>query len=254
MDELTRHEHPLPELGNEHALFLDVDGTLVDLAAHPDAVVLQHDMVTVLSLAERLLGGALALVSGRSIRDVDRLVAPLVLPVAGQHGAERRDIARRYIHQDSMVAALDPFREALAELHRALPPLFIEDKGMSIAVHYRNAPDLADRVRAEIDRLMAHSGIGLAVQAGKMVLEIKHAGHHKGTAIGEFLGERPFAGRQPVFVGDDVTDEDGFRVVNERGGISVKVGEGPTQAHLRATGPDQIRHWLREQVARIDQS
>lgn len=226
------------------ALFLDVDGTLLDIADTPDAVTIEHATVDLLARAYAATGGALALITGRSIADADRLFAPLALPVAGQHGVERRDAAgavHRHAHTAPEIAGVRAELDAFAAAH---PGVLIEDKGLTLAIHYRLAPRAAAAVAALAERLVARPGGALAIQRGKMVVELRPAGKDKGTAIAEFMHEAPFRGRTPVFLGDDLTDEYGFSIVNGLGGLTVKVGDGSTEARTRLADVDAVRAWL----------
>jgi trehalose 6-phosphate phosphatase len=223
------------------ALFLDVDGTLLHIADTPDAVTIGRDTVNLLRRCHAATGGALALITGRRIADVDRLFAPLALPVAGQHGLERRDAAGAVHRQAETVPELAGIRTELDAFAAANPGVLVEDKELTLALHYRLAPRAATAAAELVERLAARAPGALAIQRGKMVLELRPAGLDKGSAIVQFMGEPPFRGRTPVFIGDDLTDERGFRVVNDRGGLSVKVGGGPTEARLRLTGVDAAR-------------
>jgi len=233
----------------EIALFLDVDGTLLHIAATPDAVSIDPAAVALLERAFRATGGATALITGRRIADVDRLFAPLALPVAGQHGFERRDAAGALHRHAQSLPELAAMRAPLAAFAADHPGVLIEDKGLSVAAHYRLAPGAGPALGALVERLAAESGGVLAIQRGKMVFELRPAGKDKGTAIAEFLDEPPFRGRTPVFVGDDLTDEYGFSVVNGHGGVSVKVGDGPTEAVARLPDVDAVRAWLERLTA-----
>src|SRR5919198_1384905 len=223
----------LPPLRPDWAFFLDIDGTLLDIAATPKAVhTVRADCKLVAALYDKA-DGALALVSGRSLAMIDELFSPLKLPAAGQHGVERRD-ARGRVHkpslsQDGFKGAAQRIRE-FAERHAGL---VFENKGYSMALHYRLAPHLAGAAHAVVREAARAVGEGVEVQRGKMVAELKPAGHDKGRAIEAFMKERPFAGRTPVFLGDDLTDEHGFSVVERMGGHSLKVGPGPTAARYR---------------------
>jgi trehalose 6-phosphate phosphatase len=240
----------LPPLAADWAFFLDVDGTLLEHADTPDAVRVDGAMRSLLSDLQAGARGALALISGRSVADVDGLFAPLRLAVAGQHGAERRDGAGR-MHSHAFDEA--PVRRAAARLAAfaaAHPGLLLEDKGRSLALHYRLAPQLEDEARALVDEVLVELGEGFELQRGKMVLELRPGGRDKGSAIAEFMAEAPFRGRVPVFVGDDLTDEFGFGVVNGMRGVSVKVGEGPSQARWRIADAAAVRAWLGEWAVR----
>ena len=236
--------HGLPPFDARWAWFLDIDGTLLDIAAMPTAVhpgPADNRLVTALFAATE---GALALISGRSLGDIDKMFAPLHLPAAGQHGIERRDgrgkIHRHPFPEDALRRAAAAIR-AFAAKHEGL---VFEDKGASFALHYRLAPALEAAACDVMRKAAANLGDWVEVQLGKMVIELKPAGRDKGIAIEEFLKEDPFAERTPVFIGDDATDEDGFRVVNRAGGHSIKVGEGRTEARWQLADPSAARAWL----------
>jgi len=228
----------------EIALFLDVDGTLLHIAATPAAVTIGHATIELLQRAHAATEGALALITGRAVADVDRLFAPLALPVAGQHGLERRDAAGAVHRHAHPAPELGAVRDELDRFAAAHPGVIVEDKGLTLALHYRLAPRAGPAAAALAERLAATSGGALALQRGKMVIELRPAGRDKGTAIAEFMAEDPFRDRTPVFLGDDLTDEYGFGVVNGRGGLSVKVGDGPTEAKLRLADVDAVREAL----------
>lgn len=232
------------------ALFFDVDGTLLPIRERPTDVRSDEPLRTCLRALAARQGGALALVSGRAIDDLDRIFTPLVLPAAGMHGAEIRfaDGTRERETPDRM----DGCRPTVHAFVAAHPGLLLEDKGLTLAVHYRQRPELEAEVLATLSRLVA--GSDLAVQRGKMVAEVKPAGIDKGRAIARLATQTPFTGRRPVFVGDDVTDESGFRHVNAAGGVSIRVGPAadPTDAHLNV--PDvsavlAVLHALRDHAA-----
>lgn len=235
------------------AMFLDVDGTLVDIENHPDTVRAAPSLQHALAAAARSLEGALALVSGRSIASLDRIFAPLRLPAAGLHGLERRDAGGLVHYPAGYAGRIAAARAELVDFVQSGPGLLLEDKGAALALHYRNAPDLADACVAHMERARRAAGADFHVQQGKMVLELKPSGQDKGTAIAAFMQERPFAGRTPVFVGDDLTDEDGFRVVNSLGGLSIRVGKHPgTAASIVASGVAEIRGWLAASMEQTD--
>ncbi|MFT3777513.1 MAG: trehalose-phosphatase [Ottowia sp.] len=229
-------------LSARHALFLDFDGTLAEIAAQPQAVRVHADVVPSLRALHAALGGALAIVTGRAMADADHFLAPLRLPVACEHGAHIRA-------SDGHVGttpALDlaPVLEALRPLVARHPGLLVEAKRTGLALHYRQAPHLEPLCVQALTRVL--NGVpGAELLRGKCVLEIKPAGPSKGRAIGDFMRRPPFAGRMPLFMGDDVTDEAGFAAVQALGGLGVKVGEGATQAHARIGAPADVRAWLR---------
>ncbi len=236
----------LPPFEPGWALFLDVDGTLLDIAERPDQVAPHEIDSALVEALQRAAGGALALISGRSLAQLDAMFAPLRLPAAGQHGYERRDVnGARHRHRFP-VDTLRPAKDALREFAGRHPGLVMEDKGASVALHYRLAPQLGEAALEAVRRASAPLGGAVQIQGGKMVWELKPAGADKGLAIEEFMREPPFAGRTPVFLGDDVTDEHGFRVVNRLGGHSIKVGAGHTDARWRLLNPAAARAWLRD--------
>ncbi len=251
MAQTDASELHLPDLNPDDALFLDVDGTLVEIAPQPQLVVLSADLRAVLMRLQGALGGALALVSGRTIADVDRLCAPLRLPVAGQHGIERRDAQGQHHVLQHVDADFERARAWLARQVEAHPGLLLEDKGLSLALHYRNAPQLAEEVQGWMARVMERLQGRYHLQAGKMVMEIRPAGIDKGQAIAAFMNESPFRGRHAVFCGDDLTDEDGFAMIERLGGLSIKVGAGPSRARLRLPDPAAVAQWLHRQAQRL---
>jgi trehalose 6-phosphate phosphatase len=236
----------MPPFAAAWALFLDVDGTLLDHAEHPGAV---HVEAGLLHLIEGLLDatdGALALISGRSVEDVDRLFAPIAMPLAGQHGTERRSADGTLRRHGPALEQLGRAAGELVRLTSAHGAFLLENKGMTLALHFRRAPDLGALAEREMRRIAAALGDEFELQAGKFVYEIKPSGKDKGSAIAEFMAEAPFAGRTPVFIGDDLTDEYGFDVVNRAGGQSIKVGVGETRARWRLNDAAAVRRWLGE--------
>lgn len=227
------------------ALFLDVDGTLLDIAERPDAVTVPSGLVETLAAARTRTGGALALISGRSIADIDRLFAPLRLPASGVHGAELR---------------LDPNGEAVAEAAGPLPPTlwaelnealadlpgtFAENKRYSYAVHYREAPWAEGTLRARLERLLEVSPQpGITMLGAHAAFELKQPQFDKGHAIRKFLERSPFQGRMAVFIGDDETDEAGFAAVSSLGGQGLSVGEPRPGAEATFASPEAVRRWL----------
>jgi trehalose 6-phosphate phosphatase len=243
-------ELPHPALlGRNAAFFLDIDGTLFDIVALPAAVRAGKADYELLTALYEAAGGAVALVSGRPIAGIDKIFRPLKLPAAGQHGVERRD-ARGHAHRHAIETELwqtviAPIRQ-YASHHEGL---IFEDKGLSIALHYRLAPRQARSVRALLEQAAARLGERYEVLGGKMVFELRPSGRNKGVAIEEFMHEKPFARRVPVFLGDDVSDEYGFLVVNRLGGHSVKVGSGASAARSGLPDPAATRAWLAQWIA-----
>jgi len=238
---------PLPE---GYAVFLDIDGTLLDLAPAPDAVHVDPALASLLPKVRRSLGGALALITGRSITDVDRLFPGLRMAVAGQHGCERRDaLGTLHLHAPA-TTTLETLRKLFTEFARTHEGLLLEDKGATLALHYRKAPQLAAHVHKTLRETVAASGTNVyRLQPGKRLLELRPDDRDKGTAIRDFMAERPFKGRCPVFIGDDRTDEHGFALINAIGGWSVKVGPGSTCARYRLPHVAAVRAWLTALVA-----
>jgi trehalose 6-phosphate phosphatase len=242
-------EAPPRPTPDQWALFLDVDGTLLELAPTPDAVVVPNGLIDTLDLVSRRLNGALALVSGRALGTLDGLFAPWRFPGAGQHGGEIRlsPVAPAIVHADAQAVAIATAR--LEMLAGTLPGVFVEPKGVSTAIHYRQAPQAESAIRAALPRVLAGLETRLEATSAKMAFDIRTRGLTKGTAISVLCAMPPFAGRTPVMVGDDRTDEDGFAEVAARGGMGVLVGTPrATQAHWRLDSPADTRHWLESLV------
>lgn len=234
------------------ALFLDLDGTLIDIATAPDAVRIPADLGPLLGLVSHQLNGAVAIVTGRMLSDLDALFAPLRLPAAGLHGMEWRisGDGEVVVAQSETVAAI---RGAVEDIARSRPGIMLEDKGKALALHYRNAPEQKEWLSREIDTLLA-SHPGLKAMPGKMVLEIKPAGVSKYTAVKQLLRHPPFLGRTPVFIGDDVTDQDGFRAALEGGGLAVAVADRPDEsASMTLAAPLAVRDWLARLAQHLEQ-
>lgn len=233
---------PVPDLA--WAYFFDIDGTLAEIASRPEGVRVERKIRDLIERLYEKTGGAVALLTGRSISDADRLFENESLPIAGQHGLERRnflgEITLHEFNTNAFARACEEIRAAVAEK----PGLIAELKGLSIAIHYRGAPDLAEYTHKLIAEARRRLGPGYMTLSGKMVAELKPAGKDKGVAISEFLDEKPFQGRVPVFAGDDVTDEYGFTVVNKLNGHSIKVGGGATGARWRLRTVTSVRDWL----------
>lgn len=226
------------------ALFLDVDGTLLHLAETPQAVEVSDHLRDVLARLTPVFGGAVALISGRRIEDLDRMFAPLHLPAAGLHGLEHRD-ARGNIRLLGEAEMLSPLRGPLREFARRHEGILLEDKGRTLALHYRKAPEMEAEARHLVAGLAGRHADCLRVIDGKMVLEIKPRLSDKGAALRSFLDEHPFRGRRPVFIGDDVTDEDAFRAVNQLDGHSIRVGNGmDSMAHWQLADVSAVIGWL----------
>lgn len=226
------------------AFFFDIDGTLADLAPTPAEIRLERDLHDLIHELHRAAGGALALISGRSIADVDSIFSAPLLPVAGQHGLERRNAAGKISRHESTVDKLVTARTRLSDTVARHRGLTLEDKGLSLALHYRAAPALASFAHRTMRGVHSKMGPEYSILTGKRIIELKPSGKDKGEAVREFMAEEPFRGRIPVFVGDDVTDEYGFAVVNAMGGHSIKVGTGRTVARWRLADVRAVRLWL----------
>jgi trehalose 6-phosphate phosphatase len=228
------------------ALFLDFDGTLVDIADRPEAVIVPSGLVGTLQALHTYLGGAVAVISGRPIAQIDSFLAPLKLPAAGVHGTERRDAdGQMVLLSTHPLQLVEDAANALARQH---PALQVENKRGSIALHYRQAPELEALCLHAMQAAVEQSP-GMTLLRGKMVAEAKPGGASKGRAIEAFLREAPFAGRTPLFVGDDITDEVGFSTVQGMGGMGVKVGPGSTAAWQRLDSPEAMRQELESAMA-----
>jgi trehalose 6-phosphate phosphatase len=225
------------------AFFLDLDGTLLELAPHPDAVRVEPQLLELLRALAQRSGGALALVSGRSIASLDALLQPLKMAASGLHGFERRDAAGATVQRDRPnPQALEDARRLLQQLVAREPRLELEDKGVALAVHYRHAPYLESEV---VELVTASASGGLRVQRGRMVAELTPGTVNKATAVAEFMSEEPFRGRLAVYAGDDSTDESAFEWVNAADGISVAVDvRQPTCAQTQLGSVAEVRAWL----------
>lgn len=246
---LTIGGHPAapPPLDIQSAVFLDVDGTLLEIAPRPELVRVPQDLPGLIARLAEERQGAAALISGRPLAELDRLFQPWHGAAAGLHGIERRraDGTRDCILDQTSAMALDRLRPQLAALARADRRLILEDKGGTIAIHYRAAPEREAEIRAYANTLRDQSAAALRLIAGKMVVEFQPANIDKGRAIAAFLREPPFLNRQPVFVGDDTTDEDGFAEIRQHGGIAVRVGAPrQTAANYALASVEAVLAWL----------
>jgi trehalose 6-phosphate phosphatase len=237
----------LPHSPDGWAFFLDIDGTLIDIAPTPDAVVVPAGLPEALAALVAATGGAVAVLTGRDLATVDRLFAPILLPAGAVHGSLLRD-AHGAIIGDPPAAGLSAVRERLAAFVEANPAALLEDKGTAVAVHFRVDPGLESAAEAAVGEAMAATGEGLAVQPGKMVFEVRPAGADKGAALDVFMQSQDFRGRRPIAVGDDLTDESMFRAALAHGGAAFRVGTPPPgRTSVAATafaGPAEVRAWL----------
>lgn len=234
----------LPSLDGA-ALFLDFDGVLVDFAPAPDLVKPEPYLVETLQRVSERLDGALAIVTGRPLADIDRFLAPMQPPAAGQHGREIRLPGQAA--EESLPPDLTKEEAAVRAFVADRDGTAAERKSGSVGVHYRQAPQHEAAARELMEGLLATRD-ELMLMRGKMIYELKEKGVHKGLGVETLMAVAPFAGRRPVMVGDDVTDEDGFRAAQSFGGAGVKVGEGETEAHHRAADLWAIHQWLKEAV------
>lgn len=240
---------PPPLLDDACALFLDVDGTLIEFAERPDAVALLPEVREAIGRIGDRLQGAVALVSGRPLAQLDALFAPLNLPAAGLHGHQLRD-ATGTLHDaagDGTTSGwLHGLHQQAMQFAHGNPGVLVEDKGPSLALHWRAAPEAAARVRAFAD-LHLRGNAGYRLQPGDHVVEFVPVGSDKGRAVQQMMQQLPFRGRLPVFVGDDLTDEHGFAAANALQGWSVLVGERtPSAAVFRLKDIRSVHAWLRE--------
>ena len=227
-------------------LFLDVDGTLVEIEREPGAVQVPARLCTLLGQLDAATDGALALVSGRSVGQLDHLFAPLRMNAAGLHGLERRNLGSGVVRAAPDLAVMAAPRAAFGRFARAHDGVLLEDKGPTLALHYRNAPQWGDEARQLARAAVRASGGALMLLEGKMVLELKPPGADKGQAIAAFMDEPPFRGRLPVFAGDDVTDEAGFTAINRLGGVSIRIGADAraTAARYGLRDVGSVQDWL----------
>lgn len=227
------------------AVFFDVDGTLLDIAATPDGVVVPPFLLDDLRELERIVGGALALITGRGIDFVDQLFAPHRFAIAGLHGAEWRERDGQTL-RSPFDPAFSAVKAALQQWASPLPGVGFEDKGAAVALHFRQAPAAAGTVATLMDRAQAMAGPAYGLQAGKMVIELRPRAD-KGQAVARFMQRQPFKGRRPVVFGDDVTDETMFEAVNDLGGLSVRIGDeaGLTKATARLVSPEHVRELIK---------
>jgi trehalose 6-phosphate phosphatase len=246
-------EFPGPGELSSIALLLDVDGTILDTASTPGSVMVPGSLRSSLEELHAKSGGALALVSGRLIRDLDTLFSPLRLPAIGGHGAEMRlagDQAVHARHADVIGGAL---RQQVAAAAASDPRVIVEDKGASLAVHYRLVPQMEQFLKNKIAAIVSHVAVqDLEVMHGKAVIEIKSASFSKGEAVRELMKSPPFAHRRPVFVGDDTTDESVFRVLPMLGGLGYSVERPIAGVNGTFDSPADVRCWLAHLCGRAE--
>jgi trehalose 6-phosphate phosphatase len=239
-----------PRLPMSAGLFLDFDGTLAPLASRPQDVAVAAWVVPTLKALSDGLQGALAIASGRPLAAIDAYLHPLVLAGAGCHGVEQRNAEGRVqLHEAEPPAGVVSRACQLAARHDGL---LVERKPSGLALHFRSKPALGPMCREQLAQALAEAP-GAADEwellDGHCVCELKQRSVSKGGAVRAFLNEAPFAGRLPVFVGDDVTDEDGIRAVQAAGGFGVRVGPGRSEARFRLADTDAVAAWLLQAAA-----
>ena len=239
--------HGVPEIEAGWALFLDLDGTLLDIAPTPDAVIVPPGLIDILAGLRQRLGGALAVVTGRARDTADRLLAPLAPPGGFGHGAELRDAEGRITGAEAIPPLPAEWAERLARAAAAWPGAILERKPHGVALHYRAAPDHAPAMRRALETLLAGHAGHFALLPAHMAFEIRPLLATKARAVDALMEAAPFRGRRPVFVGDDVTDEAGMEAARRRGGLGLHVGRD-----FRG-GPTEVRAWIARALARLPQ-
>ena len=239
----------LPRLSH-CAILLDIDGTLLDLAPTPREVWVPPDLEQTLSGLRQNSGGALALVSGRSLNDIDLIFAPVRFPAVGGHGAELRVSA----NSESVAVQAPPLdkqlKGRLAAIAKISPGILLEDKGYSLALHYRLAPHAEKAIYDAVAAIRADlPSAPIEVLPGKAVCEIKHSGFTKATGVLELMQHPPFSGRRPIFIGDDVTDETVFAIMPELNGFAFSVGRRAQGVAGHFDAPRDVRGWLANWLA-----
>ena len=240
----SRATPPPIELLRDASLFLDFDGTLVDIAPRPDAVRVSSELMGLLSRLRERLEGRVAILTGRAAADVDLLLNPVTIAVGGHHGLETRSGGRPGVTM-KRPDILDSVVAELRQLECRYPGVLVEDKPLGVALHYRQAPHAEEACRSAV--LEAAQRSGLEVLPGKMVFELKPQGANKGDALRAMMAERPFAGTRPIFLGDDLTDEPAFQAAQDMGGSGIMVGDrAPTSARYRVASVDEALEWLKQ--------
>jgi trehalose 6-phosphate phosphatase len=248
-DEATPDTVPVPRSLVPHlsqsAILLDIDGTLLDLAPTPREVWVPPGLAKTLNRLHERTSGALALVSGRSLNDIDLIFAPEQFPAVGGHGAEMRVSA----DSESVATHAPPLdkelKRRLAAIAKLSPGILLEDKGYSLALHYRLAPHAEKAIYAAVSLIRADlPNAPIEVLPGKCVCEIKHSGFTKATGVLELMTHAPFKGRHPLFIGDDVTDESVFAIMPGLGGLAFSVGRRAKGVAGHFDEPSDVRQWL----------
>lgn len=230
---------------NQLALLLDIDGTLLDLAPTPREVWVPPNLETTLTRLHQRTSGALALVSGRSLNDIDLIFAPTIFPAVGGHGAEMRLSAETEAVATHAPPLDKELKGRLAAIGKLSPGILLEDKGYSLALHYRLAPQMEQAIYDAVAAIRTDQpDAPIEVLPGKFVCEIKHAGFTKATGVLELMKHPPFQGRRPVFIGDDVTDETVFAIMPELRGLAFSVGRRAEAVAGHFDEPRDVRDWL----------
>ena len=232
----------MPPVSANTALFLDIDGTLLDLARTPDRVKVPSDLLRALERLTQRLSGALALVSGRSLESIDKIFAPFRPAAVGAHGGEIRGV-------DGAVARSQPLPEKVVEIFTGLaqniPGLLLEDKRCALALHYRLAPHAETAIFEAVSLIKADlPNAPMEVLPGKCVCEIKHPGFTKASGVRELMTREPFEGRRPLFIGDDVTDESVFAIMPDFDGLAFSVGRRAQGVAGHFDSPGDVRKFL----------
>ncbi len=245
--QISAHRIPPASLDRRAtAIFLDIDGTLLDIAPTPLEVKVSDELRQTLASLSANFGGAVAFVSGRPVAEMDRLFDPLRLAAVGGHGAEIRFAPDSKVTRSKIATLDDELRSEFARIGRIGDGVIIEDKGYSLAIHYRMAPHLGGDIMKGVSAICKHERCdSLEVLPGKLVVEIKPGGYDKGTGVREMMSVPPFTGRRPIFIGDDVTDSAAFAVLPDYGGTGFSVGGIVPGASLNFDGPQDVRRWLR---------
>jgi trehalose 6-phosphate phosphatase len=246
----TCHPQSAPPAGSADplttAIFLDIDGTLLDIAPTPLEVRVSDALRDSLASLHSKFGGAIAFVSGRPIGEMDRLFHPLRLAAVGGHGAEIRFAPDSETRRSKIATLDDDLRAEFARIGHIGDGVIVEDKGYSLAIHYRLAPQLGGEIMKGVTTICKNERCdSLEILPGKLVIEIKPGGYDKGTGLREMMSVPPFTGRRPIFIGDDITDNAAFAVLPDFGGTGFSVSGIVPGAIFNFDGPQDVRRWLR---------
>lgn len=243
-----RREPAEPTDLGKYAIFLDFDGTLADIAPRPWLASLAPATIDTISRLSSKVGGALAVISGRQLEDIDAILGMPGIPAAGIHGAQLRSADGTVLTEEWMRTEIDGVESDLRAQIGSFDGLLLERKPVAVAVHYRANPAREDEIRAIAARLVLRRP-HLKCLSGRCVIEVLPAGVDKGKAIARLMQTQPFKGRVPLFAGDDITDEDGLAAVNALGGLSIKIGCGPSVANFGFCDGASFRTWLERLAA-----